>query len=112
LIIATFIDIPALIVLALKSHLGMKHRYKEVRHSIYMKINSKSNSLKHVLQPGVVVHAFNSSTREAEAGGSLSSRTAWSTEGVPGQPGLYRETLSRKTNKQTKQKTKNKKTKK
>jgi hypothetical protein len=32
----------------------------------------------------VVAHAFNPSTREAEAGG------------FPGQPGLYRETLSRK----------------
>ena len=31
-------------------------------------------------QPGVVAHAFNPSTREAEAGGFLSSRSAWSTE--------------------------------
>jgi hypothetical protein len=31
-------------------------------------------------QPGVVAHAFNPSTREAEAGGFLSSRPAWSTE--------------------------------
>jgi hypothetical protein len=30
--------------------------------------------------PGVVVHAFNPSTWEAEAGGFLSSRPAWSTE--------------------------------
>ena len=30
----------------------------------------------------------------AEAGRSLSSRVAWSTEQVPGQPGLHRETLS------------------
>jgi hypothetical protein len=30
--------------------------------------------------PGVVAHAFNSSTREAEAGGFLSSRLAWSTK--------------------------------
>jgi hypothetical protein len=29
---------------------------------------------------GVVAHAFNPSTREAEAGGFLSSRPAWSTE--------------------------------
>jgi hypothetical protein len=43
-----------------------------------------------------VAHAFNLSTWEAEAGGFLS---LW-----PGQPGLYRETLSRKTNKQTKPK--------
>jgi hypothetical protein len=50
----------------------------------------------------VVAHAFNPSTREAEAGGFLSSRTAWSTEWVPGQPGLHRETLSRKTKKKKK----------
>jgi hypothetical protein len=54
-------------------------------------------------KPGVVVHAFNPSTREAEAGGFLSSRLAWSTKWVPGQPGLHRETLSQtkqtKTNK-------------
>jgi hypothetical protein len=31
-------------------------------------------------KPGVVAHAFNSSTREAEAGGFLSSRPAWSTK--------------------------------
>jgi hypothetical protein len=29
---------------------------------------------------GVVAHAFNPSTHEAEAGGFLSSRPAWSTE--------------------------------
>jgi hypothetical protein len=32
------------------------------------------------LEPGVVVHTFNPSTQEAEAGGFLSSRSAWSTE--------------------------------
>jgi hypothetical protein len=41
----------------------------------------------------VVVHAFNPRTQEAEAGGFLSSRPAWSTEQVPGQPKLHRETL-------------------
>jgi hypothetical protein len=51
----------------------------------------------HVLEPGVVAHTFNPNTWEAEAGGFLSSRPAWSTEWVPGQPGLYRETLSQKT---------------
>jgi hypothetical protein len=58
----------------------------------------------------VVAHTFNPSTREAEAGGFLSSRPAWSTERVPGQPGLHRETLSQKTKTKTKnkkQKTKN-----
>ena len=32
--------------------------------------------------------------QEAEAGRSLSLRPAWSTERIPGQPGLHRETLS------------------
>jgi hypothetical protein len=50
----------------------------------------------------VVAHAFNPSTEEAEAGRFLSSRPTWSTKWVPGQPELYRKTLSRKTNKQTK----------
>jgi hypothetical protein len=42
----------------------------------------------------MVAHAFNPSTWEAEAGGFLGSRPAWSTEWVPGQPELHRETLS------------------
>ena len=41
-----------------------------------------------------VRHAFNPSNQEAEAGGFLSSRPAWSIEQVPEQPRLYRETLS------------------
>jgi hypothetical protein len=49
----------------------------------------------------VVVYACNPSTWEAEAGGFLSLRPTWSTEWVLGQPGLHRETLSWKTNKQT-----------
>jgi major histocompatibility complex class I len=36
----------------------------------------------------VVAHAFNPSTWEAEAGGFLSSRPAWSTKWAPGQPKL------------------------
>ena len=44
----------------------------------------------------VVAHAFNSSTQEAEAGGSQSSRPAWSTEQAPEQPGPHREPLSPK----------------
>jgi hypothetical protein len=50
----------------------------------------------------VVAHTFDSSTWEAEAGRFLSSRPAWSTEWVPGQPGLHRETLSRKKPKRKK----------
>jgi hypothetical protein len=42
----------------------------------------------------VVEHIFNSSTWEADAGGSLNSRPVWSTMQIPGQPRqLYRETL-------------------
>ena len=41
-----------------------------------------------------MAHAFNPSTREAEAGRFLSLRPAW---WVPGQLGLYRETLPWKT---------------
>jgi hypothetical protein len=37
----------------------------------------------------VVEHAFNPSTWEAEAGRFLSSRPAWSTELVQGQPRLH-----------------------
>ena len=37
-------------------------------------------------KPNVVVHPFNPSTWEAEAGNSLSSRPAWSTEWIPRQP--------------------------
>jgi ABC-type phosphate/phosphonate transport system substrate-binding protein len=45
----------------------------------------------------VVVHAFNPSTWEAEAGRALSLRPVWTTELVPGQPGLHRKTLPQKT---------------
>ena len=50
----------------------------------------------------MVAHSFNPSIQEAEAGGFLSLRPAWST--VLGQPGLYRETLSRKTKNQKRKK--------
>jgi hypothetical protein len=39
----------------------------------------------------------------------VSSKPAWSTERVPGQPGLHRETLSRKNQKTKKPKKKKKK---
>jgi hypothetical protein len=54
---------------------------------------------------GMVAHAFDPSTLEAEAGRFLSLRPSWSTKWVPGQPALYRETLSwKQTNKQTNKK--------
>jgi hypothetical protein len=50
------------------------------------------NPLRNSLGNQVVVeHIFNPSTKEGKAGGSLSSRSAWSTEQVPGQ---HKETLS------------------
>jgi hypothetical protein len=56
-------------------------------------------------KPGVLAHTFNPSTREAAAGcRQISEFEASLFYRVPGQPRLYRETLSRKkqTNKQTK----------
>jgi hypothetical protein len=44
----------------------------------------------------MAAHTFNPSILEAEEGGFLSLRPAWSTEQVLGQPGLHRETLSQK----------------
>jgi hypothetical protein len=55
------------------------------------------NQIENKIKPGVAAHAFNPSTREAEAGGFLSSRPAWSTKGVPGKPGLHREIVPQKT---------------
>ena len=70
-----------------------------------MWVASVCTSKRFVGKPGMVAHAFNPSTGEAEAGGFLSSRPAWSTKWVPaGQPGLYRETLSRKSHKRKKKK--------
>jgi hypothetical protein len=40
----------------------------------------KPKQNKNLILPGVVAHTFNPSTWEAEAGGFLSSRPAWSTE--------------------------------
>ena len=45
------------------------------------------------MELGEIVHAFNPSTWEAEAGGSLSLRLAWSALLVPGQPEAQSETL-------------------
>ena len=42
----------------------------------------------------MVAHAFNPSTWESEASRFLSLRPVWFTQWVPGQPGLYRESLS------------------
>ena len=56
--------------------------------------------------PGVVAHAFNPSTWEAETGGFLSSRLAWSTKWVPGQPAraIQRNPVSKNQKKKKKKK--------
>ena len=64
--------------------------------------SESQDSQSYSAEPGVVAHAFNPSTWEAEAGRFLSSRPAWSTKWVPGQPELHRETLSWKTKKKKK----------
>jgi hypothetical protein len=80
---------------------GVCHHCHHPAHEFLLKNNNKKGITSEVM----VAHTFNISTweAEAEAGGFLSSRPAWSTEWVPRQPGLHRETLSRKTKtKQTK----------
>jgi hypothetical protein len=62
----------------------------------------RNNKLKQKNEQGTSNAAFNARTQEAEAGRSVSSRSAWSTKGAPGQPQLlHRETLPWK-NKQNK----------
>jgi hypothetical protein len=57
------------------------HRNKTL---FYLQSKAMFKSYKYIHKslfwPGVVAHAFNPSTREAEAGGFLSSRQAWSTK--------------------------------
>ena len=60
----------------------------------------------------MVSFSFNPSTWDAEAGGFLSLRPAWSTKWVPGEPELYRETLSQKKKKKKEKKKKIEKSKK
>lgn len=66
---------------------------------------------KHHIELGMVGHTFNPSSQKTEAGRSLEfeARLVWSTEPVPGQPELHRETLSQKqTNKKPTQTNKQK----
>jgi hypothetical protein len=74
--------------------------------------NVNKLKIKERKQPGVVAHNFIPSTWEAEGGEFLSSRPAWSSKWVPGQPELHRETLSGKTKNKKQNKTKKTKRKK
>ena len=47
-----------------------------------------------IVYTAVVAHVFIPSTWETEAGAFLTLRPAWTTQRVPGQPGLHRETPS------------------
>jgi hypothetical protein len=67
------------------------------RESMLSSDKGKCGRIKVTSGQAVVAHTFNPSPWEAEAGGFLSSRPAWSTKWVPGKPGLYRVTLSPKT---------------
>lgn len=59
------------------------------------------SSLKLILEkPNMVVNAFNLIGRVVKTGESLNLRPALTTEGIPGQAELQRETLSQKQNKQ------------
>jgi hypothetical protein len=71
------------------SHLSTGGGGNGQRHSKYKDPQGKAVKCLRITNggPGVVVHAFNPSTREAEAGGFLNSRPAWSTKWVPGQQG-------------------------
>ena len=59
--------------------------------------------MKSHVELGLLANPFNPSTQEAEAGWFLSSRPAWSPKWVTGQLGIYKETLSLKTNQPNKQ---------
>jgi hypothetical protein len=56
-------------------------------------------------EKAVMAQTFNPSTWEAEVGRSLNSRSSWSTERVPGQPGLHREILFQKIKTKTERQT-------
>ena len=78
------------------SHLVLRQQIKTFVNKMFLlpkKFNTVINDTnKNILfSRAVVVQVFNPSTLEAEAGGFLNSRPAWSTQRVPG---LHRETLS------------------
>jgi hypothetical protein len=78
--------------------------YSAIKSNEFMKVLRKWMDLEDIILSEVTQSQkkpHNPSTWEAEAGRFLSSKPAWSTEWVPGQPGLYRGTLSGKEKKNT-----------
>ena len=72
------------------THLSRQAQYKKTVAFPYPELFKSILTMK-----GVVAHAFNHRTWKAKAGQiSVRSKSAWSTEWIPGQPGLHRETLS------------------
>jgi hypothetical protein len=57
-----------------------EHKKLEAADLVIFQVSQDGNLKKAESGRAVVVHAFNPSTWEAEAGGFLSSRPAWSTE--------------------------------
>ena len=57
----------------------LKNDLETIKASVLLSVSEKKE-LKVNCRPGLVVHAFNPSTWEAETGEFLSLRPAWSTE--------------------------------
>jgi hypothetical protein len=76
-------------------------------HSLYLSLRVLKLWLKNECGSQAVMLDFSSSILEAEAGGSLSLRPAWSIKQVLGQPRLQRETKQKTKKKKQKQKPKN-----
>jgi hypothetical protein len=88
-----------------------KHKTKDINNSSTQKRHYINASFKKQLFcQAVVVHAFNPSTREAEAGGFLSSRPAWSRVSSRTARAIQRNPVSKKQTNKTNQPNKQKPT--
>jgi hypothetical protein len=92
---------------AFRSQVTPINTFSYMRRKPSVKDNDR-DSLKWILKvhkmPGVVAHAFNPSTREAEAGGFLSLRPAWSLESARTARAIQRNPVSKNKPNQTKTK--------
>jgi hypothetical protein len=96
------------VIAQIYQRISLQKMHQKIEQKCFQYVSCKGDAviyLKIPMSREVVAHTFNPSTRETEAGGFLSSRPAWSTKWVPGQPGLHRETLSQKNQKTTTTKT-------